>query len=147
MPDYQPKRFGLKFDPPTIVLEYLVPSTGKLYHHKMRLRNLSAGLLPHNILEALKKRHAMYLCTSKLLDDQLLELIGKLRDSLYPQVDYHTYDLNKLTPEEVQQHKEKMEDLFEKNAKRPGDQDFAYDCRKDFDLPGSECSWDEESLN
>lgn len=39
--DFQPKRFALSYDPPTIVLEYLVPSTGKLYHHKMRLRNLT----------------------------------------------------------------------------------------------------------
>ena len=38
--DFQPKRFALSYDPPTIVLEYMVPSTGKLYHHKMRLRQL-----------------------------------------------------------------------------------------------------------
>ena len=39
--DFQPKRFALAYDPPVIVLEYLVPSTGKLYHHKMRLRHLT----------------------------------------------------------------------------------------------------------
>jgi centrosomal protein CEP19 len=39
--DFQPKRFALSYDPPVIVLEYMVPSTGKLYHHKMRLRNLT----------------------------------------------------------------------------------------------------------
>ena len=36
--DFDPKRLALAYDPPTIVLEYLVQSTGKLYHHKMRLR-------------------------------------------------------------------------------------------------------------
>jgi hypothetical protein len=36
--DFQPKRFALNYDPPMIILEYLVPSTGKLYHHKMKLR-------------------------------------------------------------------------------------------------------------
>jgi hypothetical protein len=39
--DFQPKRFAVSYDPPVIVLEYMVPSTGKLYHHKMRLRNLT----------------------------------------------------------------------------------------------------------
>ena len=39
--DFQAKRFALTYDPPVIVLEYMVPSTGKLYHHKMRLRNLT----------------------------------------------------------------------------------------------------------
>ena len=57
MSDFAPKRFAIKYEPiPTIgkcikltcvlhhfnsvllVLEYLVPSTGKLYHHKMKLR-------------------------------------------------------------------------------------------------------------
>lgn len=36
--DFQPKRFALNYEPPMIILEYLVPSTGKLYHHKMKLR-------------------------------------------------------------------------------------------------------------
>ena len=49
--DFQPKRFALNYEPPMIskcalvnmatVLEYLVPSTGKLYHHKMKLRRLT----------------------------------------------------------------------------------------------------------
>ena len=39
--DYTPKRFGLNYNPPQIVLEYLTPSTGKLYHHKMRIHKLN----------------------------------------------------------------------------------------------------------
>lgn len=39
--DFIPKRFALSYEPPVIVLEYMVPSTGKLYHHKMRLRNIT----------------------------------------------------------------------------------------------------------
>jgi|TARA_B110001450_G_C17444568_1_gene409347 hypothetical protein len=55
--DFHPKRFALNYDPPMIskfplfaisfyefiVLEYLVPSTGKLYHHKMKLRRLTGS--------------------------------------------------------------------------------------------------------
>lgn len=38
--DYMPKRFGLRYNPPIIILEYLTPSTGKLYHHKMKVCNI-----------------------------------------------------------------------------------------------------------
>jgi hypothetical protein len=41
--DFQPKRFALNYDPPILILEYLVPSTGKLYHHKMKLRKLTGS--------------------------------------------------------------------------------------------------------
>ena len=126
LPDYVPKRFGLKFDPATIVIEYMVPSTGKLYHHKMRIRNLTASSNPEELLESLKRRHVMYLSTSKIQDDQIIELIRKLKENLCPEVDYNVFDLNKLTPEEVKEHKEKMDLLFRKNSKQPDDKDFVY---------------------
>jgi centrosomal protein CEP19 len=68
-PDYQPKRFGLQYNPPMIVLEYLVPSTGKLYHHKMRLHRLTASADPQPFLEYLKNRHSVYLSHTKINDD------------------------------------------------------------------------------
>ena len=49
--DFQPKRFALNYDPPMIILEYLVPSTGKLYHHKMKLRRLNGN---STVAEAIK---------------------------------------------------------------------------------------------
>ena len=41
--DVQPKRFGLKYDPPQVVLEYLERSTGKLYHRVITLNKLREG--------------------------------------------------------------------------------------------------------
>ena len=35
--EYFPKRFGLQYDPPVIVLEYLLKNLGKLYHHKIKV--------------------------------------------------------------------------------------------------------------
>jgi hypothetical protein len=44
--DFVPKRLGLSIDPPMLsilfpysVLEYIVPNTGRLYHHKVRLQS------------------------------------------------------------------------------------------------------------
>ena len=41
--DISPKRFGLKFNPPQIVLEYVEVSSGKLFHRVMGLSKLKKG--------------------------------------------------------------------------------------------------------
>lgn len=95
--DFAPKRFALKYDPiPTIgksfisfcgfltfafsltVLEYLVPSTGKLYHHKMKLRQLTGESDPEEMLLYLEKRHPLYFLQRKLSKPQIMNLIQKL---------------------------------------------------------------------
>lgn len=79
MSDFAPKRFALKYDPiPTIVLEYLVPSTGKLYHHKMKLRQLTGDSDPDEMLTYLEKRHPLYFLQRKLSKPQIKNLIKKL---------------------------------------------------------------------
>ena len=34
--DYMPKRFGISYNPPQIVVEYQKLSNNKLYHHKIK---------------------------------------------------------------------------------------------------------------
>jgi len=60
MSDFVPKRFALNYDPPIIVMEYLVPSTGKLYHHKMKLRHLKHDTSMEEAMTYLEKRHPLY---------------------------------------------------------------------------------------
>ena len=64
--DFEPKRLALSYDPPTIVLEYLVQSTGKLYHHKMRLRQLKADSNIEEMMAYLEKRHPLYFINHKI---------------------------------------------------------------------------------
>lgn len=59
------------------------------------------------------------------------------------EVDYQTTNLNKLTPEEVKKHKDKMDVLFKQNQKKPGDPGFIYDKREEFE-PTEDNEWDEE---
>jgi hypothetical protein len=91
--DFQPKRFALNYDPPMIgnpsssftrvlVLEYLVPSTGKLYHHKMKLRQLKGDSDTDEMLEYLQKRHSLYFTTQKVTDKQITDLINRLKFKL-----------------------------------------------------------------
>jgi centrosomal protein CEP19 len=67
--DFQPKRFALNYDPPMIILEYLVPSTGKLYHHKMKLRRLTGSSTVPEAIKYLQKRHPLYFIDGKIRAD------------------------------------------------------------------------------
>ena len=61
-----------------IVLEYLVPSTGKLYHHKMKLRQLTGDSNADEMLLYLEKRHPLYFVQRKLSKPQIKNLLKKL---------------------------------------------------------------------
>ena len=91
--DFQPKRFALNYDPPMIskllcnlnrkiVLEYLVPSTGKLYHHKMKLRQLKAETKTEEVMEYLRKRHPLYFVANKISEEQINDLVNRLKFKL-----------------------------------------------------------------
>ena len=67
--DFVPKRFALAYDPPTIVLEYMVPSTGKLYHHKMRMKQLSKESKIEEMMDYLAQRHPLYWKSPNLKKD------------------------------------------------------------------------------
>lgn len=151
-PDFLPKRFGLKYNPPTIVLEYLVPSTGKLYHHKMRLRNLQPMDNVREWIQILRKKHSMYLPPAKVSDEQITDLINHLQSRIEqnnsgstkrPSLEQEDMDLNKLTPEEVMVYKQEMDKVFRENAKRPGDPGYLYDVRKEFKIV-EDSGWDED---
>ena len=58
-------------------------------------------------------------------------------------VDYSNSNLNKLSTEELEKHKKKMDVLFMKNQKKPGDPDFVYDVRQEFH-PSEKNEWDDE---
>ncbi|CAD8210921.1 unnamed protein product [Paramecium pentaurelia] len=78
----EPKRLAIRFDPPMIIVEYLQPSSGKLYHHKMKLLKMKPDTPANHALEYLKKKHAMYFMSNKIPEKQLLELIGKIQKRL-----------------------------------------------------------------
>lgn len=81
-PEILPKRFALKFDKPTIIMEYLIPSTGKLYHHKMRINPSELKLPADSIYSRLRKKHSTYLDPTKISEQQVISLIHMLQKSL-----------------------------------------------------------------
>lgn len=64
-----------------VVLEYMVPDSGKLYHHKMRLESkMQETFDVKQILEYLKKKHSLYFTKGnpKIKDSQVEELIERV---------------------------------------------------------------------
>ena len=76
--DYSPKRFGLKYNPPQIIIEYLVPSTGKLYHHKIRLNKIKPDTNLQEVVKDIYEKHYPYLDNKKVNPTQIVKLVEKL---------------------------------------------------------------------
>ncbi len=79
--DYVPKRFGLKYNPYQIskldfltglVLEYQVKSTGKLYHHKIKLFKLQADSNIKDTMKEIYEKHYRYLDNKKINPNELI---------------------------------------------------------------------------
>jgi hypothetical protein len=60
----------------------MVNSSGKLYHHKIKLIRLQWDSDTDETLEYIKKRHPLYFTTEKMLDDQIVDLIKRLKYKL-----------------------------------------------------------------
>ena len=104
--DYIPKRFGLNYSPPQIVIEYLAPSTGKLYHHKMRLHKFKKEKNNAEIIKELYERHQIYLDKKKVSSEQLVRLIERLKQNFVPRKKKNE---NKKEEEKNQENKQKYE--------------------------------------
>ena len=78
--EFVPRRFALKYNPPTIVMEYLIPSSGKLYIHSMKLKYDDLSTNPEEIYSKLLKKHRDYLDPQKVSEAQVIELIKLLQN-------------------------------------------------------------------
>ena len=55
-----------------LVMEYLVPSSGKLYHHKIRLSKLNKDTKSEEAMREIYEKHSAYLDNKKINPTQML---------------------------------------------------------------------------
>ena len=157
--DYSPKRFGISYSPPQIVVEYNKPSKNKLYHHKIKIKNLTKEKKISDIVNEVYTKHGPYLNNQKVNKVKIIQLIEKLRlKCLEAEVktkktvnDYkNDFDLdenlNLLSKEELDKKKKKMDEYYEQNNIKVGDKNFKYDVRKDFDIGPYPADWDDDDF-
>ena len=164
--DYDPKRFGISYNPPQIVVEYNKVSRNKLYHHKIKIKNLSKETKISDIVDEIYKKHGPYLNNKKINKVKIIQLIEKLRQKYFEKKeseekinsekkvkktvnDYKKdFDLNEnlnlLSKEELDKKKKKMDEYYEQNNIKVGDKNFQYDVRKDFDNKELPAEWDDD---
>lgn len=107
--NFVPKRLALSIDPPMIsicpfnqVLEYLVPDTGRLYHHKIRLQDrMEHTLKTEELLAFIKDNHRPYFKNGKISDQQLAKMIQKIVENYeFDQEDSKRSPVEKLDSQE-----------------------------------------------
>ncbi|CAG9324370.1 unnamed protein product [Blepharisma stoltei] len=138
--DFVPKRYGLQYSPPSITLEYFVPSKKKLYHHKMELRELDPAHDPADWLDYLRQNHGLYIDPRIVDESQLINLIEHLQS----QISYGGIDFNNLSPEEIEEYKRQVDEMnnygqnenyyLYGNQEEYSDEEEASDLEIDFDF-------------
>ena len=142
--DYIPKRFGLNYSPPQIVIEYLAPSTGKLYHHKMRLHKFKKEKNNAEIIKELYERHQIYLDKKKVSSEQLIRLIERLKQNFVPSKKKND---NKKEEEKNQEIKPKIEvkkEIKKEEKKEVKPEEKSSEIEEDFDFGEVESSMKSE---
>lgn len=149
------KKIGVRLKPPTIILVY--EEEEKVRQRDMPIRGLFKNSSVGIIARELKTRHDHYLSTVPLYRlEKLIRIIqetmkGKVLEESLGIVNKEfgvdpDEDLNKLDEDTVKRKKAIMDTTFERNRKKPGDDDFRYEVEVDFDNVAVETSaWDSEN--
>ena len=72
-----PQRFGLKNNPPQIIMEVLNNTSNKLYHYKIKLPKLKTDSNLDDVLKEIYEKHSPYL--EKVQKSQMIKLVVKLQ--------------------------------------------------------------------
>ncbi|GHP08489.1 centrosomal protein of 19 kDa [Pycnococcus provasolii] len=146
------EKFALVFEPPTVIVQYRAQDTGKRRLRKLRLdaktvvATPSVEALTQKILRSLPKKLDLATVKSEQVQRLVQRLVDKCRgNTTTTAVVNASVDYNKLGDDDVAAVKKAMDVDFEKNRKRPGDEDFVYDVQVEFD-PTDDLgnSWDDD---
>lgn len=75
------KRFGLRYSPPSIVVEYENEDTGKLFHRRIEFLEQLLNSDAKHIAGKLREKHAVLLGEDKVSMEQLESLVRKLQET------------------------------------------------------------------
>ena len=145
---YTPRQCGVKFDPPALVLYYVINATGKVHRRSMPLRNFSVKSNVDEMAANLKSgKHKRYL--ENIPTEQIQRLLSKIKEQLPQKKDdassnMEVEDLNKLSDNELNKKKAEMDEVFEEHRVKPGDEGFQYDVEVDFENGKNVSGWDSD---
>mmetsp|Transcript_19577 Transcript_19577/g.25342 ORF Transcript_19577/g.25342 Transcript_19577/m.25342 type:complete len:157 (-) Transcript_19577:192-662(-) len=153
-----PRRFGLKYSPPTLIIEY-TDSDNDLKHYKIQLRKLDKQMSAETIAYKLCARYPAYLDPSIVKTRQVTRLIERLllhfeslaEESKESQIESSggisntnekEIDLNTVSEFQLGQAKAAMDVDFSKHLISRQDADYVYDKQQEFDDAVEDSGWD-----
>ncbi|XP_046850887.1 centrosomal protein of 19 kDa-like [Xenia sp. Carnegie-2017] len=146
---YTPRQCGVKYDPPSLILYYVINATGKVHRRSMPLRDFSIHSNLDETVEKLKSgRHKHYL--EKISSEQIHRLLSKIQEQLPPEnnnkvlQNVQDEDLNKLSDKELNKRKAEMDHVFEEHRVKPGDEGFEYNVEVEFEGGKYISGWDSD---
>ncbi|KAL0230497.1 hypothetical protein PCE1_004056 [Barthelona sp. PCE] len=132
-----PKKLAVKFNPPTLLLEF--SNQKSLKHYIVPLDEyLSLGTTARTMASEIISKHSVF---QEVPRRKLAEPLNDVLDRYTA-----TVDLNKESTETIKAVKKQMNETFEKNRIKPTDEGFVYDRKVTFhqDITVTN-DWDEES--
>lgn len=149
--DYLPQRIGLSYDTNEIVIEYMLVSMKKLYHHKIDLSQFSEDMSTESIIDELYAKDSHYLNHPDVIKAYIIDAVNKIVlfknnkriQSKVVNREYNrqsskntnedsfesTEDLNQLSNEQLEIKKREMDKYYEQNRIKTDDTNFQYDIR------------------
>lgn len=162
------KRYAIKYEPPTFLVEYENDLTEKKYVRKIKFK--AQGKSPEELTKKILKENSDIMASSKVDREQILDLVKEIFNrsrlktktvdaskdsqgnssillfkppSKLSNEELIKGDLNSVSDDVNNKAKELMNVDFEKNRIAPDSQDFVYDKRIDFVAQESN-EWDED---
>ncbi|KAH9514630.1 Centrosomal protein of 19 kDa [Bulinus truncatus] len=147
---------GVRFEPPTLVINYKDRKSNKIRRRSMPLRNFSKNSVVDRVMQELESdsHHSKFirLMSAAQLQRLLTIIKDKLsgmsleasiaRNDLMDEINPEE-NLNKVDPETLQRKKLLMDSSFEKKRIKPGDPEFQYNVEVEFEEATIETSgWD-----
>lgn len=169
--NYEPRRFGLRYQPPQIVLEYWCLTRKKLYHHIIKLHKLKKDSNVKEVVNQIYIDHKNYL-VNKVQETQITNLVELLinnikstnkdnkenrekKENKYNNENKDNQDnnhnkvlidknlnLNELENEEIDKYKGEMDKIFKQHSIKEDDPDYVYDKREEFVGKINDPDWD-----
>jgi len=150
------KRFAIKYDPPTLCVEYKIDGERTVLR-KISFKKYRAGKSPDEVADRVLRKcedilgpeHARRVSEEQVRDLVTLLLTPHDADAQGPAVakdddsEESFGDLNAVTEEENALAKAAMSRRFEENRLRPGDAEYQYDRRVEFQ-PTEGADWDDD---
>lgn len=78
--DYCPRRFALNYQPPMLILEYFIPSSRKLYHKWIKIKEWHEHTSVEDVTRVIYKKYQNYLPPGKIKPQQIKRLLEKLKN-------------------------------------------------------------------